>query len=433
MRLMMTFLLALLVIAPAYSKSFTLKQAYTICRENNTTMLKRLVASGYDVNSKIYLKEKNKYKRLLTFSLHYSNIHTENYKIPIWLIKNSADVNAMGNEDLHPLILASRLKNTYVAWIMLKNGADVNGKMTNQTTRPLHTAVNTGNAKMLRLLLRYQPDINAKDSNGDAPLHVASKNNYPDIARLLLLRGASVDIKGGDGQTPLHDAARMVNIEMIKVLLSYGASAYQKNKYNKRPFNKIFLNDESILRRILADSFLHSYFSDNGYYGKRYRRNIKKLKVAGGNYNFRKPEKKKRKLTKREVRRRKMRTINLVKDLTLAPLWLGTSIFLREMTYKSNLQNNHFGTVNAMIATTSIGFVTGGLIGYGLGLLFDRIPGKRRDSMSTVIGSMIMTGIITGVIGGYLGYRYRNEFKSDKAIYYGTASLISISIVAIRF
>jgi len=126
-------------------------------------------------------------------------------------------------------------------------------------------------------------------------------------------------------------------------------------------------------------------------------------------------------------KRKRSRTINLVKDLTIHPLYLETSIFLFENTFRGNPQNNHFGTVNAMLGTCALGVLTGGFTGYGLGLIGNRF------SSDTVSGAILIGAVIGGIGGGYLGYRYRNQFKSNRGLYYGAAAFFSLSIIAIRF
>jgi ankyrin repeat protein len=62
-------------------------------------------------------------------------------------------------------------------------GADVDQQGINGYT-PLHSAIQSGNAEVIRLLLAAGADINLRDGNGRTPLDLALAKN-PMIAELL--------------------------------------------------------------------------------------------------------------------------------------------------------------------------------------------------------------------------------------------------------
>ncbi|KAL8830134.1 MAG: hypothetical protein Q9170_005873 [Blastenia crenularia] len=69
----------------------------------------------------------------------------------------------------------------------------------------LHSASNSRNLELVRLLIREGADVNAQDEDGDSPLHSAMMrpDNY-DVARTLIENGADVSNRAVDGKTPLH-------------------------------------------------------------------------------------------------------------------------------------------------------------------------------------------------------------------------------------
>ena len=69
----------------------------------------------------------------------------------------------------------------------------------------LHSASNSRNLELVRLLIQEGADVNAQDEDGDSPLHSAMMrpDNY-DVARTLIESGADVSNRAVDGKTPLH-------------------------------------------------------------------------------------------------------------------------------------------------------------------------------------------------------------------------------------
>ncbi|KAL9639003.1 MAG: hypothetical protein Q9164_001204 [Protoblastenia rupestris] len=69
----------------------------------------------------------------------------------------------------------------------------------------LHSASNSRNLELVRLLIQEGADVNAQDEDGDSPLHSAMMrpDNY-DVARTLIESGADVSSRAVDGKTPLH-------------------------------------------------------------------------------------------------------------------------------------------------------------------------------------------------------------------------------------
>lgn len=56
----------------------------------------------------------------------------------------------------------------------------------------------------MRLLLRYDANVNQVDINGNTALHLAATNGKPLLARLLLEFGANKDKVNKDGSTPIQ-------------------------------------------------------------------------------------------------------------------------------------------------------------------------------------------------------------------------------------
>ncbi|KAF8541727.1 ankyrin repeat-containing domain protein [Trichophaea hybrida] len=130
-----------------------------------------------------------------------------------------------------------------IARMLLQCDADVNANLTsasqadredlldhgahvNATSTPLQLACLEGHEGIVRLLLEYEADVNARGSYGPA-LHIVCERNLETIAKLLVEAGADVnlrhDIGGGVGGTALQSACRKGHEGIVKLLLGQQA------------------------------------------------------------------------------------------------------------------------------------------------------------------------------------------------------------------
>jgi ankyrin repeat protein len=105
---------------------------------------------------------------------------------------------------------------------------------------PLHLAVLTNQAGLVRRLLCAGADATCQDKDGNTPLHIACKKGYEEIVRQLLmpvqkeeLRDNTYDIpyqrlpqdlsiRNYEGETCLHIAVRHSHINIVSFLLAFG-------------------------------------------------------------------------------------------------------------------------------------------------------------------------------------------------------------------
>lgn len=87
---------------------------------------------------------------------------------------------------------------------------------------PLISAITTGDAELVRLMLQRGANVEARCVDQITPLMHAVNHGYLSILELLLNKGAQVDTTTA-GWTVLHRAADMVNVPMVNLLLTKGA------------------------------------------------------------------------------------------------------------------------------------------------------------------------------------------------------------------
>ncbi|XP_026140733.1 B-cell lymphoma 3 protein homolog isoform X1 [Carassius auratus] len=98
---------------------------------------------------------------------------------------------------------------------------------------PLHLAVQKGDKKLAKILLKNGSEINAGDNkSGRSPLVHAVENNFTDMVIFLIESGCDVNAQSYSGNTALHSACGRGHIEIVRVLLKNGADSSLKNNHN---------------------------------------------------------------------------------------------------------------------------------------------------------------------------------------------------------
>jgi ankyrin repeat protein len=81
-------------------------------------------------------------------------------------------------------------------------------------------ASETGDLKMVRILISYRADLNKRDSQGNTPLVYAVRKNRLQTAEILIKNGARPNTGNRMGETPLELASREGNGDMVKLLIN---------------------------------------------------------------------------------------------------------------------------------------------------------------------------------------------------------------------
>src|ERR1700730_14186841 len=89
----------------------------------------------------------------------------------------------------------------------------------------LYRAIRSGDAGIVRALLKQGVSVNAVDSLGGTALHDAVWAGELEIARLLIDAGADVNARHAEaGSTPLHYAIITNHVEIAELLIANGAA-----------------------------------------------------------------------------------------------------------------------------------------------------------------------------------------------------------------
>ena len=202
------------------------------------------------------------------------------------LIDKGADINAENNIGQTPLDRAELFNKAETAKLLINHGAkrglfsSVSSGDTEEVKRRisqgaevnairigqslLHIACQSGNKKIVELLINSGADVNVSNRRGLTPLDIAERDGQTEIiellrvhgakkgfsnllrainsgdieqVKLLISQGADVNTKNNAGQTLLHIACRSGNKEVVEFLIDQGANINSKSNRDLTPLD----------------------------------------------------------------------------------------------------------------------------------------------------------------------------------------------------
>lgn len=223
-----TVLLAMLVVTFLMATAQKAKEYIMPILGGKIDEVKRLIKVGVDVNEKFNWGATHDITALV-FAVMLGR--TEICKV---LIDAGADISiesARGMTLLHQAAFSSGdFKD--VAEFLIAKGLDVNAKMKYGEAKdatPLHAAAGKGAIKVAEVLIKNGAELDAKVSeNHRTPLHVAAREGHKAVAELLIAKGVDVNAKTKYGETPLDLAISKEHKELADLLRKHGGVSGKK-------------------------------------------------------------------------------------------------------------------------------------------------------------------------------------------------------------
>lgn len=144
------------------------------------------------------------------------------------LVEAGADINAAGKDSFPPLYVAANKGYIEVVKYLLKNKADVEKGVTEQT--PLFVAVVNGHQEVVDCLIAAKAQVNI-GADGRLPTYIATMNKSPGILRSLVRAGGIVNISY-NYKTLVRSAVQNNDAETLQVLLQAKADASTRYKHD---------------------------------------------------------------------------------------------------------------------------------------------------------------------------------------------------------
>ncbi|GFR22359.1 hypothetical protein TNCT_213892 [Trichonephila clavata] len=191
------------------------------------------------------------------------------------LIKNGAEIDAESDSKPTSLCLAVRNNNKEIVKILLKYGADINAKK----SLPLSTAIVFGLNSIAEILLDNEKiDIHYCGIDGNSLLHIAAKQGNYFLVEAFLSRGADANaITLTDGTSPLHYAADAGYVEIVKILLKNKAKINAFTNVGLTPIHLAAVKGHTSVVKLLLENGANAKVTDNK------NRNSFEMAVANGN------------------------------------------------------------------------------------------------------------------------------------------------------
>ena len=138
-----------------------------------------------------------------------------------WLLDTGAKSSDVCNLGITPLIAAARNGYARIVKVLLDDNADVNATDKYGRSALLESARFAKDMEVITLLVKSGADINAVDNDRNTALSLAAASHLDpvEVVRGLLRLGADSSMKNFDGMTPIQIASSLGRTEMVKVIM----------------------------------------------------------------------------------------------------------------------------------------------------------------------------------------------------------------------
>ncbi|KAG9230837.1 ankyrin repeat-containing domain protein [Amylocarpus encephaloides] len=180
---------------------------------DNASIAEMLLKHGADINvnskngTPLYMSSKNGYSEVVKVLLQHD-------PPPDLEIISHSGSDYSGTA----LTIAVDRSQSGVVPLLLEAGANIDLKVEDQSL--LSCALKNRNEDIIKALLEYNPDLNARDADNRTLLHSINNETPVHLVKLLVNRGADIEAVNDEQLTPLTTAIICSNFELVKYFVS---------------------------------------------------------------------------------------------------------------------------------------------------------------------------------------------------------------------
>ncbi|KAL7638355.1 UNVERIFIED_CONTAM: hypothetical protein RMT77_010925 [Armadillidium vulgare] len=146
--------------------------------------------------------------------------------------KRKSLINFIGEENYGILHVAVLKGDIELCQILLQNGANPQALTKSERRSCIHLSVQRENIELLKLLIKFNVDINCADTMGNTPLHLCCICGWKEGVITLVESGAEVNINNKDGSSPKEEADKNGHFEIVRYLVRKMSEAHKKSTFN---------------------------------------------------------------------------------------------------------------------------------------------------------------------------------------------------------
>ena len=211
-------------------------------------------------------------------ALHLASCFQNSFEIVKQLTQYGAKINLQNEDNLSPLMIASRLGHRDTVEHLCSMGANLTQRDKNGNTAAM-LAARAGHSWSLEVLLELGINPNDVNYNKESALALACQSQHFDCQSLLILWGANINCqKNGAKMTPLMWAVRYGAVGMVKFLCSFGADLGLENVEGKTALTLALERNQLQCISVLSN-FLQKCYEDIELTEEAKNRGIEKAKL----------------------------------------------------------------------------------------------------------------------------------------------------------